>query len=83
MIEDRDSELIEYFKQGYSYEHIFFNGYVKYILFYKGVEVLTWKTDCIRFGAGMAHDMPDKNMIHIIKKYISDKRDQKLIELGI
>jgi hypothetical protein len=69
----KDPELDSLLKVGYSFQHTWFNGYVKYILFYKDVEVLTWKSDM-----GIVHDM-----VAIIKKYISDKREQKLNELGI
>lgn len=78
MIEDRNSELLEYLKMGYSYQHSWYgqygrNGYVEYTLYYKDEEVLKWRSDM-----GICN-----NMVAIIKKYISDKREQKLNELGI
>jgi len=78
MIEDRNSELLNYLKQGYSFHHSWHgqydnNGYVEYILYYKDKQVLMWRCDM-----GIANDM-----VSIIKQYISDKREQKLNELGI
>jgi hypothetical protein len=78
MIEDKDSELLEYLKMGYSFHHSWHgqyerNGYVEYILYFHDDEVLKWRSDM-----GICHDM-----VAIIKKHISDKRNRKLNQLGI
>lgn len=76
--ETSNPELDKLLKEGFSYQHSWHQtakrtGYVEYILFFNGVEVLRWESEM-----GMCNDM-----VAIIKKYISDKREQKLNELGI
>jgi hypothetical protein len=77
MYEYDNKELKSLLSQGFSFTDSWHKHnkeeYKEFILFFKDQEVLRWRTDM-----GICNDL-----VAIIKKYISDKRDQKLTELGI
>jgi hypothetical protein len=77
MYEYDNKELKSLLSQGFSFTDSWHKDkteeYKEFILFFKDEEVLRWRTDM-----GICNDF-----VSIIRKYISDKRDQKLTELGI
>ena len=79
----KSAELESLLKAGFSYQQSWQEtykkkGYMEYILFYNNEEVLRWESEM-----GIAIHYGSHDMVAIIKKYISDRREQKLTQLGI